>query len=113
MSRPAIFADMADAFVSGLGNVTAQVTVKGEVVELTGILRKVREADLLDVEGMGLEGVSYSFSASGTVLDGVRQSDTVTITHSDDAQDIGKIFVVAGHVDDGRAMKRLLLHEDE
>ena len=113
MSRPAIFADMPDAFTSGLGNVEALVTVKGGTVSLAGILRKVREADLLDIEGMGLEGVSYSFAASGTALDGVRQSDTITIIRSDDAQDIGKVFVVAGHVDDGRAMKRLLLHEDE
>lgn len=113
MSRPAIFADMGDAFVSGLGNVTAQVTVKGDVVELTGILRKVREADLLDIESMGLEGVSYSFSASGLVLEGVRQNDTITIISSDDGQDIGKIFGIAGVVDDGRAMKRLLLHKDE
>ncbi|UCA44312.1 hypothetical protein [Pseudochrobactrum sp. XF203] len=113
MSRPAIFSDMADAFVSSLGNVEASVTIKGSPVLLTGILRKVRETDLLDIEGMGLEGVSYSFAASGTALDGVRQSDTITIIRSDDAQDIGRVFVVAGHVDDGRAMKRLLLHEDE
>ncbi|WP_075655060.1 hypothetical protein [Pseudochrobactrum sp. B5] len=113
MSRPAIFSDMADAFVSGLGNVEASVTIKGSPVLFTGILRKVRETDLLDIEGMGLEGVSYSFAASGTALDGVRQSDTITIIRSDDAQDIGRVFVVAGHVDDGRAMKRLLLHEDE
>ncbi|MDM8344180.1 hypothetical protein P8H26_02105 [Pseudochrobactrum sp. sp1633] len=113
MSRPAIFSDMADAFVSGLGNVEASVTIKGSPVPLTGILRKVRETDLLDIEGMGLEGVSYSFAASGTPFDGVRQSDTITIIRSDDAQDIGKVFLVAGHIDDGRAMKRLLLHEDE
>lgn len=113
MSRPAIFADMADAFVSGLGNVEAVITIGGSAVSLRGILRKVREGDLLDVEGMGLEGISYSFTASGTQLDGVRQKDTITILSSDDGQDTGKVFIIAGHVDDGRAMKRLLLHEDD
>lgn len=113
MSRPAIFSEMADAFVSGLGNVEARITIGDSTVALRGILRKVREGDLLDVEGMGLEGISYSFAASGTALDGVRQKDTITILSSDDGQETGKVFVVAGHVDDGRAMKRLLLHEDE
>lgn len=113
MSRPAVFANMANAFVSGLGNVEALITIGDSVVTLCGILRKVRESDLIDIEGMGLEGVSYSFAGSGTVLDGVRQKDTITILHSDDGQDTGKVFIVAGHVDDGRAMKRLLLHESE
>lgn len=113
MSRPAVFSDMDEAFVSGLGNVEALITVGDSKVTLRGILRKVREGDLLDIESMGLEGISYSFAASGVVLDGVRQNDTITIISSDDGQDIGKIFDIAGVVDDGRAMKRLLLHKDE
>lgn len=113
MSRPAIFADMADAFVDGLGNVEVLVTMNEASTSLTGCLRKVREGDMLDIEGMGLEGVSYTFAASGTALDGVRQNDTITIVSSDDGQDIGKIFDIAGVVDDGRAMKRLLLHEGQ
>lgn len=113
MSRPAVFSDMADAFVSGLSNVEARITIGDSTVNLHGILRKVREGDLLDIEGMGLEGISYSFAASGVLLDGVRQKDTITILSSDDGQETGKVFIIAGHVDDGRAMKRLLLHEDE
>ncbi|WP_439273549.1 hypothetical protein [Pseudochrobactrum sp. HB0163] len=113
MSRPAVFSQMADAFVDGLGNVEAGITCKGNTVLLKGIFRKIRETDLLDLEGLGAEGVSYSFAAAGIALDGIRQGEALTIIASDDGKLTGKVFSVAGVVDDGRAMKRLLLHEDD
>lgn len=113
MSRPAVFADMADAFTSGLGNADALINTGSSSFTLRGIFRKIRETDLLDIEGMGLEGVSYSFAAGGMELDQVHQKNTLTIVQNDDGVLIGKVFLVAGVVDDGRAMRRLLLHEDE
>ena len=112
MTYPKVFAGMGAAFTAALGNVDADISVRGGVVSVRGIFRKVRETDLLDVEAMGLEGIKYTFAAEGETLDGVRQTDTVTITGGDDPNLIGKVFEIAGHVDDGRAMKRLLLLDE-
>lgn len=106
MIRPSIFAGMGAAFTAALGNVDAVVTVAGVVrPSIRGIFRGVRETDLLEIDGMGAEGVKYVFSAEGPALDGIRRNDTVTI---------GAVtYDIVGHIDDGRAMKRLYLHESE
>lgn len=106
MIRPAIFSPLGAAFVAALGNVDAIVTVGGvPLPTLRGIFRGVRETDLLDLEGVSAEGVKYVFSAQGYLLDGIKRTDTVIIA--------GKTYGIVGHIDDGRAMKRLYLSEDE
>lgn len=110
MSRPAVFANMGGAFVASLGNVDVEITIDGKVLEpLRGIFRSVRDTDLLDLEGVAVEGVRFSLAVAADLIVGVRQGDTVKILSSDDGQNIGDVFEIGGHVDDGRAMKRLLL----
>ncbi|WP_226622580.1 head-tail joining protein [Brucella anthropi] len=112
MSRPAVFAQVGDAFTASLGNVDAELTIGGAVrPAMRGIFRGVRDTDLLDLEGTAAEGIKYTLAVPGHLIDGVRQDDSVTILASDDGKNVGDRFLIAGHVDDGRAMKRLLLQD--
>ncbi|MEN5277313.1 hypothetical protein ABE527_10210 [Brucella sp. TWI432] len=112
MSRPAVFAGMGGAFVASLGNVNIELTIGGEVREpLRGIFRRVRDTDLLDLEGVAAEGIHYSLALKGDGIDAVRQGDTIKILASDDGKNVGDVFEIASHVDDGRAMKRFLLRD--
>jgi hypothetical protein len=112
MSRPAVFARMWDAFTASLGNVDVEITMAGTPrPAMRGIFRGVRDTDLLDLEGIAAEGIKYTLAIPGHLIDGVRQDDSVTILASDDGRNIGDRFLIAGHVDDGRAMKRLLLQD--
>nr|WP_278375029.1 hypothetical protein [Brucella anthropi] len=112
MSRPAVFAQMGDAFTASLGNVDAELTIGGAArPSIRGIFRGVRNTDLLDLEGIAAEGIKYTLAIPGHLIDGVRQDDSVTILASDDGRNVGDRFLIAGHVDDGRAMKRLLLQD--
>lgn len=110
MSRPAIFAGMGGAFVASLGNVHIELTIGGMVREpIRGIFRRVRDTDLIDLEGVAAEGIRYLLALEGDGIDAVRQGDTIKILASDDGKNIGDVFEVASHVDDGRAMKRFFL----
>ncbi|KAB2769494.1 hypothetical protein F9K84_09590 [Brucella anthropi] len=112
MSRPAVFVQMGGAFTASLGNVDAQLTIGGAArPAMRGIFRGVRDSDLLDLEGIAAEGIKYTLAVPGHLIDGVRQDDSVTILASDDGKNVGDRFLIAGHVDDGRAMKRLLLQD--
>ncbi|MBC8718189.1 hypothetical protein [Ochrobactrum sp. Marseille-Q0166] len=112
MSRPAVFAGMGGAFVASLGNVDIELTNGGVVREpLRGIFRRVRDTDLIDLEGVAAEGIRYSLALEGDGIDAVRQGDSVKILKSDDGKNIGDVFEIVSHVDDGRAMKRFLLRD--
>ncbi|MFK4824843.1 hypothetical protein ACI0FM_08650 [Paenochrobactrum sp. BZR 588] len=114
MTRPAVFAGMGEAFVSSLGNVDVSLSRKGEPLEsvsksLRGILRAVREADLLELEGVSAEGVRFTLSLHAVTCEPVRNGDQVEILTSDDGRNIGDRFIILSHVDDGRSMKRFYL----
>lgn len=112
MSRPGVFAQMGGAFVASLGNVEIELTIAGVVqAPLRGIFRSVRDTDLINLEGIAAEGIRYTLAIQGNLIDAVRQGDMVKILESDDNKNVGDVFVIAGHVDDGRAMKRLLLQD--
>lgn len=114
MTRPAVFAGMGEAFVSSLGNVDVALSRKGVPLDkvatsLRGILRAVREADLLELEGVSAEGVRFTLSLQATSCEPVRNGDLVEILISDDGRNIGDEFIILSHVDDGRSMKRFYL----
>ncbi|ASV87078.1 hypothetical protein CES85_1065 [Ochrobactrum quorumnocens] len=112
MSRPGVFAQMGGAFVASLGNVEIELTIAGVVqAPLRGIFRSVRDTDLINLEGIAAEGIRYTLAIQGNLIDAVRQGDMVKILESDDSKNVGDVFEIAGHVDDGRAMKRLLLQD--
>ena len=112
MSRPGVFAHMGGAFVASLGNVEVEITI-ADVVQapIRGIFRGVRDTDLIDLEGIAAEGIRYTLAIQGSLIDAVRQGDTAKVIASDDGKNVGDVFEVAGHIDDGRAMKRLLLQD--
>lgn len=117
MTRPAVFAGMGEAFVASLGNVDVALSRKGQLLEnvagsLRGILRAVREADLLELEGVSTEGVRFTLSLQAVACEPVRNGDQVEILQSDDGRNIGDRFVILSHVDDGRSMKRFYLGSD-
>lgn len=114
MTRPAVFASMGEAFVSSLGNVDVALSRNGQPLDkvatsLRGILRAVREADLLELEGVSAEGVRFTLSLQAVTCEPVRNGDQVEILQSDDGRNIGDLFVILSHVDDGRSMKRFYL----
>lgn len=110
MSRPGVFSGMGGAFVASLGNVDIELTIGGVAREpLRGIFRRVRDTDLLDLEGVAAEGIRYSLALEGDGIDAVRQGDSIKILASDDGKNVGEVFEIASHVDDGRSMKRFFL----
>lgn len=114
MTRPAVFASMGGAFVSSLGNVDVALSRNGQPLDkvatsLRGILRAIREADLLELEGVSAEGVRFTLSLQAVTCEPVRNGDQVEILNSDDGRNIGDLFVILSQVDDGRSMKRFYL----
>ena len=104
--RPALFGALGDDFSDAFGNVDVTPVVGGvgrSVVR--GILRQVREMDLIDDRGVAVEGVTHSLAlaaaAAGALVSG---RDSVVI----DAVS----YPVRGKRDDGRAMITLFLKGD-
>ncbi|MGJ8570431.1 MAG: head-tail joining protein [Hoeflea sp.] len=107
IDRPGLFAAMGTAFTSAFGNVDVTLTIDGVVQEaaVRGILRQVREIDLMPEGGATIEGVTHSLALDAVASAGLR-SDRDRVT-------IGAItYAVRALADDGRAMATLLLTGD-
>lgn len=104
--RPTLFGALGDDFSDTFGNVDVTPVVGGVGQSVVrGILRQVREMDLIDDRGVAVEGVTHSLAlaaAAGEML--VSGRDSVVID--------GVIYPVRTKLDDGRAMIKLYLKGD-
>lgn len=107
IERPGLFAAMGPAFTSAFGNVDVTLTIEGVEREDTvrGILRQVREIDLMPEGGASIEGVTHTLALDAVASAGLRSGrDSVTIS--------AVTYAVRGLTDDGRAMATLMLTGD-
>lgn len=106
-ARPALFAPMAEAFTGVFGNVDVTLVIDGVTAAspVRGILRQVREIDLVTESGVSVEGVTHRLDLSASDAAGLESDrDSVVIG--------GETYEIRALTDDGRAMINLFLRGD-
>lgn len=107
IDRPALFAAMGPAFTSAFGNVDVTLVIDGvaQASAIRGILRQVREIDLLPEGGGSVEGVTHTLALDAVAAAGLQSDRDSAIINS-------VTYAVRSVADDGRAMVTLLLTGD-
>lgn len=105
--RPALFAAMGPAFTSVFGNVDVTLIIEGvaQATPVRGILRQIREIDLMGEGGVSIEGVTHTLSLDAVATAGLQSDRDSLIINS-------VTYEVRSLADDGRAMVTLLLTGD-
>ena len=97
---------MSGAFTAALGNVDVIPIVDGvDQATVRGILRQVREIDLVEEAAQAVEGVTHKLSISAEAADELK-------TGRDSVRIGGTEYAVRARGEDGRAMARLYLTGD-
>lgn len=106
IGRPSAFSAMGGAFTGAFGNVDVTPIVDGEdQATVRGILRQVRETDLMEETGHAVEGVTHRLSLAA--------EDAATLVSGTDRMRIGGVtYDIRSVADDGRAMTKFLLSGD-
>lgn len=98
---------MGPAFTSVFGNVDVTLIVDGETASasIRGILRQLREIDLMAEGGASVEGVTHTLALDAVAAANLQSDRDSVIINS-------VTYAVRSLADDGRAMVTLLLTGD-